>query len=224
MTGWYEASWYFLIFSVIGWVNDSFFNSWWNKKVINSGMLVGPWCPIYGFGTLIVCYLASPFVANPALLFVATAVLCTVLELVAGVLLMRFFARRWWDYSRWPFNIAGYIALPASLWWGFLGLALVYLMMPLVQTLVAWLPVMAGKVTLGVLGVLFVVDMVTTLVSLFKLRSTWRKIVKLGGSEVSKLGLLVAEAKASWNQQRFLRGFPTLKKYFEESVKKARAR
>jgi uncharacterized membrane protein len=228
MAEWYEASWYFLIFSAIGWANDSFFNSWYNKKVVNSGMLVGPWCPIYGFGALLIYYLVSPFTSNPVLLFVMTAALCTTLELVTGLILTRFFGRRWWDYTQWPFNINGYIALPASLWWGFLGLILVYVMMPLAQALLAWLPAVGGQVILGALGALFVVDVVATAVSLFKLRSVWRKIAKLGSFEVYKVGLSVEEKlaalqkKVSWSQQRFLKGFPMLKKHFEESVKRVR--
>lgn len=38
----------FIIYSFLGWIMESVFRSFCEKKVINTGFLIGPACPIYG--------------------------------------------------------------------------------------------------------------------------------------------------------------------------------
>ena len=44
---------YFLVYSFLGWVIESIYKSIRLKKIVNSGFLFGPLCPIYGFGAII---------------------------------------------------------------------------------------------------------------------------------------------------------------------------
>ena len=44
---------YFVIYSILGWVLESIFRSICEKKLINTGFLKGPFCPIYGVGAII---------------------------------------------------------------------------------------------------------------------------------------------------------------------------
>lgn len=39
---------YFVIYSFFGWILESVFRSFCEKKIINTGFLIGPVCPIYG--------------------------------------------------------------------------------------------------------------------------------------------------------------------------------
>ncbi len=43
----------FLIYSFLGWVLESVYKSLLTRKIVNSGFITGPFCPIYGFGAVI---------------------------------------------------------------------------------------------------------------------------------------------------------------------------
>ena len=60
---------YFIIYSILGWVLESIFRSICEKKLINTGFLKGPFCPIYGVGALIMIILLDGFKSNLFLLF-----------------------------------------------------------------------------------------------------------------------------------------------------------
>ena len=50
----YEILWYFMIYSVIGWIIEVSFHVVTLGKVVNRGFLNGPLCPVYGSGVLMV--------------------------------------------------------------------------------------------------------------------------------------------------------------------------
>ena len=66
-------------------------------------------------------------------LFVGVCLLTTLIELGAAYLLeaVGFDFRYLWDYIERPMNFEGRIALSASLWFGALGLVMIYGVMPL---------------------------------------------------------------------------------------------
>ena len=41
------------IYSFLGWAMESIYISFLQRKVINRGFLHGPFCPIYGFGGVV---------------------------------------------------------------------------------------------------------------------------------------------------------------------------
>ena len=51
----YIIQW-FLIYSMLGWLVESVYMSICNRKLTNRGFVRGPFCPIYGFGALIVYF------------------------------------------------------------------------------------------------------------------------------------------------------------------------
>ena len=77
--------------------------------------MVGPYCPIYGFGVLSVLYFVEPFENNLLVLYIGSAVLVTILEYVTSYGLEKLFHASWWDYHDVPFNLNGRVALPVSL-------------------------------------------------------------------------------------------------------------
>ena len=38
----------FIVYSFLGWIMETVFRSFCEKKIINTGFLIGPACPIYG--------------------------------------------------------------------------------------------------------------------------------------------------------------------------------
>ena len=50
----YELFIYFFIYSIIGWMAEMIYCKLYDGKWSDRGFLYGPYCPIYGFGGLIV--------------------------------------------------------------------------------------------------------------------------------------------------------------------------
>ena len=59
---------YFIIYSFAGWVLESVSKSIAQKKLVNSGFLNGPICPIYGFGALIMLLSLNALKEKPLIL------------------------------------------------------------------------------------------------------------------------------------------------------------
>lgn len=120
----------FTFYSFLGWILETVYCSLIGKKFVYRGFLVGPVCPIYGFGALAVISILSPLEKYPLLVFFAAIILTSFVEYVTGYLLERMFNKTWWDYSHRKFNLHGRICLSFSLIWGVLSFLLIYLIAP----------------------------------------------------------------------------------------------
>jgi hypothetical protein len=98
-------------------------------------------------------------------LFVLGMAVCTVLEYVASFVMEKLFGSVFWDYSEKPLNLQGRICLQYSLYWGFLGLLLIYVLDPATVRLVQGWPLPAAAYVLGVLVVLSVLSSILTLLA-----------------------------------------------------------
>lgn len=164
----YEMLWYFIVYSVLGWVAEVIFQAAARGRIVNRGFLNGPVCPIYGSGILAVLALMHGMgtgaeESSPALIFVYGIVLATLVELIGGWLLDRLFHARWWDYSSKPFNFHGYICLQFSLIWGLAVVFVVRILQPAVARLsAAGIPEKIGWPLLIVFYALFAADLIVT--------------------------------------------------------------
>ena len=144
----YETGLYFFIYAILGWCAEVAFAAVKERKFVNRGFLNGPLCPIYGAGVVTVAVLLEPFHDRLLLLYLASAVLTTVMEGLTGWALDRLFHHKWWDYTGMPLNIGGYVCLPFSLVWGAACVAIVKVIHPAVEDLVAFLPKLPGMILL----------------------------------------------------------------------------
>ena len=110
----------FWFFSILGWILEVIVCSISDKRLVNRGFLVGPYCPIYGFGSLIMVVI-SPYKDHLFVCFILSLVLCSTLEYLASFLMEKLFRIRWWDYSNDAFNINGRICLRNAIAFGALG-------------------------------------------------------------------------------------------------------
>lgn len=115
---------------------------------INSGLLHGPWVPVYGFGICIIIFIER-FVFNRIkvkrfykilIMLLLVMLVVTGLEWAGGVFIKAFFDKTLWDYSKYKFNIGKYIALEVTLVWGLLTLVFVYLVKPLLEKFINKIP------------------------------------------------------------------------------------
>ena len=77
---------YFIIYSFLGWIMESIVRSFCEKKLINTGFLRGPFCPIYGIGSIIMILLLYKYENSLILLFFISLIVLTAWEYIVGVL------------------------------------------------------------------------------------------------------------------------------------------
>ena len=165
----YSFIWYFIFYSFFGWCCEVVFCSINTGKFVNRGFLNGPLCPIYGFGSVTILYTLQALENNLLLLFLGSALLCSLLELVAGYLLKTLFHASWWNYSDQPLNLGGYICLKFSLLWGAGCVILVHLIHPAVQVLIKNIPLNVCYVLLVAFYSILVFDLILTIIEIAKL-------------------------------------------------------
>ena len=119
----YELLWLFLIYSFLGWVLETVIATVRQRKVVNRGLINGPFCIIYGIGAVLITIWLQEL--SGLWLFLFSAVYASVVEWIAGHLIQKIYHERWWDYSDIKWNLDGYICLPFSIIWGALGFAIV---------------------------------------------------------------------------------------------------
>ena len=162
----YELLWLFFIYAFFGWCIEVVFCGLNEGHFINRGFLNGPVCPIYGVGGVIVVLCLTPIKDNIFLLFVGSALLTSILELITGFALDKIFHARWWDYTDMPFNIGGYICLKFSIYWGFVCIALMKGIHPVILGFVRFIPHMLGLVAVVFFAAVFVADVIITVITI----------------------------------------------------------
>ncbi len=174
-----EFIFYFTAYSILGWIVEATYCSILAKKFLNRGFLAGPYCPIYGLGSLIIVFLLLPFTHNIVFLFLIATLSTTALEYLTGWIMEELFSIRWWDYSDKKFNIKGRICLENSIMFGILGVLLCYFIHPVISNFILAIPYRIGQIIASLIVSVFVIDFMTTLNSLFKLHERLRKFRSL---------------------------------------------
>lgn len=134
---------YFLIFitySFLGWCLEVICKLVDKGKFINRGFLIGPICPVYGFGALIMQIFLVKYLNDPITLFIMIILSCSILEYITSFALEKMFATRWWDYSNYKFNINGRICLETMIPFGFFGMLIMYKINPFFLNLYQQIP------------------------------------------------------------------------------------
>ena len=170
---------YFFIYAFFGWCCEVSFATLKTGKFTNRGFLNGPLCPIYGFGCVgIICAL-SPIKDNLILLFFGSMFLTSLLEFLTGFLLGKLFKQKWWDYSKEPFNVMGYVCLRMSLLWGFACVFVIKLIHPIFESLVAKLNYPVNLIIALVLYAILVADLIVSVFQLIAHKKNMRKYNEL---------------------------------------------
>lgn len=161
---------WFILYSILGWIYETAFCSIKKLKWDNRGMLIGPYCPIYGVGAVLDVLLCSGLPNVPAVFF-ACMFGSAVLEYVTSYATERMFHAVWWDYSRLPFNIHGRICLSCSIGFGFAGIIVLYGLHPYISRLTDPLAQNLQELTALLFMAVFAADCALTADSLAQINS-----------------------------------------------------
>lgn len=164
----YYSILYFFVYGFLGWCTEVIFAAFKQHRFVNRGFLNGPICPIYGVGVTLVIACLEAFQSNLLLLYISSVILVTVLEGVTGWAMDKLFHNKWWDYSKLPFNIGGYVCLLFSLIWGVACVFIVYFVHPLIHQVLSLIPHTVGIALIAILGIALLSDMIVTTSAIVK--------------------------------------------------------
>lgn len=215
-----ELAYLFFIGSVIGWTLELLFRRFISsanpeRKWINPGFCTGPYLPLYGVGLCILYLIASlekyPIfrsdVANKLLLFAIMTILMTVIEYISGMLSLKLFHVRLWDYSKQWGNLHGVICPKFSLAWGALGAIYYFLIHPHIKESLAWLGRnLAFSFFIGVFFGVFILDFAHSMQLVAKLKRFAEENEVILRYEHLKAQLRSAREKSA-QKYRFFRPF-----------------
>ncbi len=125
----------FFLASIAGWLWEVGIYMAQDGELVNRGVLIGPWLPIYGCGAVLLTFLLKRWEYKPVRVFFISMLLCSVLEYLVSYVLERVWGIRWWDYSGQFLNISGRICLMGSLMFGLSGWLLVCYAVPYLRML-----------------------------------------------------------------------------------------
>lgn len=142
----------FFMGSCAGWVLELIFRRFFSannpeRKWINPGFCTGPYVPLYGSGLCIVfmmAYIADLGIipnptANRIVFFVVAAVGMTLIEYIAGIMLLEGAHVRLWDYSNEWGNYKGLVCPKFSLYWALMSAGYYFLIHPYILDSLVWL-------------------------------------------------------------------------------------
>ena len=152
----------FFIYGFVGWIVEVIYYGITEGKFINRGFLNGPLCPVYGIGFYGVIWFFLPFLHNFPVLFFGSAFICTVVELIAGVVLYWIFHLRWWDYSDYRMNFHGFICVRFSIYWGIACSLGMFILHPAVMKLISLMNWNLRKGIFFALSSILIIDIIVS--------------------------------------------------------------
>ena len=199
----------FITYSFIGWFVEVVGIIIQERKFVNRGFLIGPYCPIYGCGGLAINIFLSKYLNDPITLFVMAIFICGILEYSTSYIMEKLFKTRWWDYSNYRFNINGRICLETLWAFGALACIVMYFINPPLINFIKSIPTTLYNILFYVLLIIFLVDNIVSFKIVSNLKATAKNIRKDSTEEMSKYVREVL-SKKSILVKRLIKAFPNL--------------
>ena len=157
----------FFIYSILGFIIEGLFTLIVSGN-FSSGILYGPWTPVYGFGAILTIVISKKIFKNmhksrfveTIVTFIVLTVTLTFIEWLGGILIENIFHETLWNYKNYKYNIGKYIALEMSLVWGIVSILIIYFVKPIIDKLEKRIP----KYITIILSLLFILDLITTII------------------------------------------------------------
>ena len=209
---------FFLIYSFLGYICEIILASINQKKLVNRGFLFGPYCPIYGIGSLFITYCLSRFWQDPVIVFILGAIITSCLEYFTSFMLEKIFHNMWWDYSGYKYNLNGRICLQNTLLFGLGSLIVIYVGNPRIYKLINKASPSVLNIVAGILAVIFIIDIIYSVIIAYNLRNRLIICEELKKEKLARLpGMLeklIRDKVYNFKTypKRLLEAFPDLKK------------
>ena len=200
----------FILYSILGWLLEVIIVSSKKRKITARGFLIGPWCPIYGFGALFITLLLKKYYDDPIVLFIMSFLMGTILEYITSYLMEKLFHARWWDYSDHKFHINGRVSLTTSLGFGLLGLILVYILNPFFLRIIKNISSIIFSIIMIIILIIFLTDIIVSYKIISNIKITKDTNLKDITDQYTETVKQILKNKSIFNR-RLLNAFPHLK-------------
>lgn len=201
----------FLIYSCIGWCMEVIGKLIQYKKFINRGFLIGPYCPIYGTGAILITFLLKKYINDPISLFIMAILVCGILEYLTSYFMEKIYHARWWDYSQRKFNINGRVCLNTIIPFGLLGMFIMYISNPFFIEKIECLSQTWLNILFWLFLVIYLVDNVISCNVITSLSSTTKQVGKeLDNTEEITKKVKEILMKKSVLHRRLLNAYPKI--------------
>ncbi len=166
----------FVIYSILGWVIEVVFKLFQYHRFVNRGFLIGPYCPIYGYGAIIMTFILQKYRADLLVLFCMSMLICSVLEYITSYVMEKCFSARWWDYSGHKFHVNGRVCLKNAILFGIGGCIVIRALNPVIWKIIKLL---SSSVSLSLALILFMIYIIDNIIS-FKIMAGFKKYTNIG--------------------------------------------
>lgn len=202
------ALWFliFMTYSFGGWLVEVCISLFRRRKLINRGFLVGPICPIYGVGALLISLVVRPD-ESPFIIFCVAVVGSAILEYGVSYAMEKLFRVRWWDYTDEPFNLNGRICAGSVLSFGVVGVFVLKIINPALITFYASLPQALLFISAALLAAWLVFDIALSVWLMVGVRVTVGTVQRDATDEIAARvhEILTGKGKLS---RRLVKAFP----------------
>lgn len=139
----FEMVYIFAICSVIGYFVEVGYCYLIVGKIVSRGILYGPYCPIYGFGGVIMYLLFYNLKREKQYItyaFFTASIVLGAFELLCGLGFKYIFNIEMWNYDGKFLEILHYTTVPILIGWGILGTIYVFFIQPILLKIISFLP------------------------------------------------------------------------------------
>ncbi len=134
-----------------------------------SGLIYGPFSPIYGTGALIIFLMICRWRNKKWYeYFVYGFFIGGVLEYVMALGQEILFGTRSWDYSDKYLNIGGKTTIPYMFVWGAIAVAFIYIVLPLIFKLYKLIPLKIGYIIFKILAIFLIFDILISGIAVYR--------------------------------------------------------
>lgn len=193
-------------------------------KFVNRGFFIGPYCPIYGCGCLLITFLLKQYMDDIIVLFTMAIVICSILEYGTSYVMEKLFHARWWDYSDSKFNLNGRICLETMVPFGVLGCVVMYLINPLLNMLIDLMPYTVLEIVSISLFIVFLIDNIIS----FEVISNFKRVsfaIKKDSTEEITKKVRETLSRMNFLDKRLVDAFPDLevfKRHTKEKIEQTK--
>ena len=203
----------FFIYSFIGYVTEvlSVFNTQ-HSVVFSRGYLIGPYLPIFGFGSIFMFSFLEPYKNDVVALFVLSVTVCCLLEYFTSLIMEKIFKLRWWDYSQKKFNVNGRVCLEYGVMFGFGGIIIVKVVHPLLLNCLLSLPSLFVIMFGFIVGIIMFIDFIIPTYTLFQLKIDFNVFVEKDSTIRIKREIMNSLQRYHFFHRRLFKAFPNILK------------
>lgn len=202
----------FFIYSIIGWITETCFIMIRTKKFVDRGFLIGPYCPIYGCGSLAMIFYLTQYKNNILTVFLLGVIICSILEYFTSYIMEILFKTRWWDYSNHKFNLNGRICGKNCLLFGLGGIIVIYIIHPILIKFLKLIPNKTFTIIKIITLIIFITDTIISLNVINKFKKTLTSI-DLKKDSTQEFAKAVRETISNNHkifQKRLITAFPNI--------------